>query len=76
MRAHYLWEDVDIIQGNDSIWTSCKIMIIHSHSRGKKENSFLRYPLDKNKVDMVPTHEPMSLLLESRYTYLLILCDI
>ena len=55
--------------------TSCKIMTISSHSRGKERHSIVKHPLDEIQVDTVPNPEPLGLSLESRYNYFLILCD-
>ena len=33
IKAHNLWRDVEIIQGNDSVCTSCKIMSIPATAR-------------------------------------------
>ena len=60
IKAHNLWEDVNITQGNDSVCTSCKIMTIPSHSRGKESNSVARHPLDEIQVDTVPNPEPLT----------------
>ena len=75
IKAHNLWEDVNITQGNDSVCPSCKILTIPSHSRGKERNSVARHPLDEIQVDTVSNPEPLGLSLESRYGYFLILCD-
>ena len=42
--AHNLWKDVDIIQENDSMCPSCKIMTISSYSRGNERNFIVKYP--------------------------------
>ena len=75
VRAHDLWEDGNIVQGNNTICTPYKIMKIPSHSRGKGRNSIVWDPLDEIQVDTVPNPEPMGQLLESRYAYFSILCD-
>ena len=66
IKAHNLWKDVNIKQGNDSVCTSCKIMTMPSHYRGKEMNSIARHPLDEIQVDTVPNPEPLGLSLESR----------
>ena len=52
-----------------------KIMTISSHSRGKERSIFVRHPLDKIQINIVPNPEPLGLSLESRYGYFPILCD-
>ena len=38
IKAHDLWRDTSIVQGYDSICTSCKIMTIPASARGKKRD--------------------------------------
>ena len=55
--------------------TSCKIMTIPAHARGKLRTSIISKPLDEIQVDTVPNPEPMSLSADTRINYFLIFCD-
>ena len=71
IQAHSLWRDVDITQGIDNMCTSCKIMTIPAHARGKTRTSIVLKPLDKIQVDTVPNPEPMGLSVDTRFKYFL-----
>ena len=58
-QYHDLWRDVDIIQSIDPLCTTCKIMSIPAHARGKARESRVQRPLDEIQVDTVPNPEPM-----------------
>ena len=75
IKAHDLWNDVEVTKGNDFVCTSCKIMSIPSSSRGKKRNSEVHAPLEEIQVDTVPNPEPLGISTDSRFNYYLILCD-
>ena len=75
IRAHDLWEDVEVTEGIDNICTSCKIMTIPAASRRKTRSSTVNSPLDEIEVDTVPNPEPIGLNSESRHNYFLIMCD-
>ena len=75
IKAHDLWNDVEVTQGNDFVCTSCKIMSISSGSRGKKRNSEVYAPLEEIQVDTVPNPEPLGVSTDSRFNYYLILCE-
>ena len=75
IRAHDLWRDVDITQSIDPLCTTCKIMSIPAHARGKARGSKVHKPLDEIQVDTVPNPEPMGLSADTRFNYFLILCD-
>ena len=75
IQAHNLWRDVDITQGIDNMCTSCKIMTIPAHARGKLRTSIVLKPLDEIQVDTVPNPEPMGLSADTRFKYFLIFCD-
>gem|GEM_PF-2876143 len=75
IRAHDLWRDVEVTQGIDPLCTSCKIMTIPAHARGKPRESTVSTTLDEIQVDTVPNPEPMGLSADSRFNYFLILCD-
>ena len=45
IRAHDLWRDVDITQSIDPLCTTCKIMSIQAHVRGKARGSRVQKPL-------------------------------
>ena len=75
IRAHNLWNDVEITDGIDHICTSCKTMTIPAASRGKSRSSIITSPLEEIQVDTVPNPEPIGLNSESKYNYFLILCD-
>ena len=75
IQAHNLWRDVDIIQGIDSMCTSCKIMTIPANARGSSRTSQVSKPLDEIQVDTVPNPEPMGLSADTRFNYFLIFCD-
>ena len=75
IQAHNLWRDVNIMQGLNSLCTSCKIMTISATSRGKSRKSIVWATLDKIQVDTVPNPEPMGVSHDSQYNYFLILCD-
>lgn len=44
IRAHDLWDDVQIADGTDTLCTSCKIMTIPAHARIKHRNSIVTQP--------------------------------
>ena len=44
IKAHDLWNGVEVTQGTDFVCTSCKIMTIPSSSRGKKRESQVHNP--------------------------------
>ena len=75
IKAHDLWNDVEVTQGIDFVCTSCKIMSIPSSSRGKRRESQISLPLEEIQVDTVPNPEPIGISSESRFNYFLILCD-
>ena len=75
IQAHNLWRDVDITPGIDNMCTSCKIMTIPAHSRGKPRTSIVSKPLDEIQVDTVPNPEPMGLSADTRFKFFLIFCD-
>ena len=75
VQAHNLWRDAEVTQGIDTICTSCKIMTIPAHARGKSRTSIVSKPLDEIQVDTVPNPEPMGLSADTRYNYFLIFCD-
>ncbi len=47
IKAHDLWNDVEVTQGTDFVYTYCKIMPIPSSSREKKRESQVSFPLDE-----------------------------
>ena len=53
IKAHDLWQDVQITPGNDSVCTSCKIMTIPATSRGKLRSTTPKSPLEEIQVDTV-----------------------
>ena len=69
IHAHNLWRDVDIIQGTDKLYTSCKIMSIPAASRGQTRTSKVSQPLEEIQVDTVPNPEPMGLSADTRFNY-------
>ena len=75
IQAHNLWRDVEVTQGIDHMCTSCKIMTIPAHARGKTRKSQVTRPLDEIQVDTVPNPEPMGLSADTRFKYFLIFCD-
>ena len=75
IRAHGLWRDVNITQSIDPFCTTCKIMTISAHARGKSRDSKVYKPLDEIQIDTVPNPEPMGLSADTRFNYFLILCD-
>ena len=75
IKAHDLWNDVDVTQGTDLVCTSCKIMSIPWRSRGKKREPQVHNPLEEIQVDTVPSPESIGISTDSRFNYYLILCD-
>ncbi len=64
-----------MIQGIDPLCTSCKIMTIPAHARGKPRESTVSTTLDEIQVDTVTNPEPMGLSADSQFNYFLIFCD-
>ena len=47
IRAHDLWDDVQVVDGIVTLYTSCKIMTILAHARGKGRNAITRKLLEE-----------------------------
>ena len=62
-------DDVQVVDGIDTLCTSCKIMTIPAHARGKERNSIARKPLEEIQVDTVPNPEPNGISMESKFNY-------
>ena len=74
LKAHDLWNDVEVTRKIDFVCTSCKILIsIPSSSRGKKRKSEASFPLEEIHVDTVPNPEPIGMSANSGFNYHLIL---
>ena len=74
-KANNLWTDIEVVQGTESIYTSCKVMTIPFKSKGNKMNAIVSNPLDEIQIDTVPNPEPVRISPESRLNYFLIFCD-
>ena len=75
IRSHDLWDDVQIVHGIYTLCTSCKIMTIPAHARGKERNSIIWKPLEEIQVDTVQNLEPNGISMESTFNYFLLLYD-
>ena len=75
IKAHELWNDVEVTKGTGLVCTSCKILSIPSSCRGKKRESQVYNPLEEIQVDTVPNPEPVGISTDSRFNYYLKLCD-
>ena len=75
IKAHDLWNDVEVTQGTNFVCTSCKIMSIPSSSRETKRESQVHGSLEEIQVDTVPNPELIDISTDSRFNYYLILCD-
>ena len=73
IRDHYLWDDAQAVDGIDTPCTSCKIITIPAHTRGKERNSTIRKPPEEIQVDTVPNPESNRISFESKFNYFLIL---